>query len=173
MTTPDRPEIDIQLMREYLQSRAQDQAQVEQLRVATERLTSEVAGLNAALATYQAQIDKVRDTAVTKDEADEAHEQMLENLVALRLRIKRRANILFGISIVLILLACGVGAYVLHEQARQRHTACEQRNAGARAGLVFYDSQIAKLKAQPHYDPGLVDLLITARDLSQKSIVKC
>lgn len=165
-------EVDAALMREYLDSRAEDQRQLGQLEGATERLANEVSGLRQAMATYQGEIQRVRDNTVTKDDAVQSEKQMLENLVALRMRIKRRANALFAIAMVTLFAAIGVGAWVLKQQADERHHACVVRNNGAQAALPFYDHQIANLRAH-HSDPAVIALLQTARDASQKSIVKC
>lgn len=90
MSEQPQHEIDAALMREYLDSRAEDQRQLGQLEGATTRLASEVGGLREAMTTYESEISKVRESSVSKDDAFEARKQMLENLVQLRLRIRRR-----------------------------------------------------------------------------------
>lgn len=172
MSEQPQHEIDAALMREYLDSRAEDQRQLGQLEGATTRLASEVGGLREAMTTYESEISKVRESSVSKDDAFEARKQMLENLVQLRLRIRRRTNRLFAIAMLVLFAAIGVGVYVFHAQAEEHHSACLSRNRAARAALPFYDREIANLNDH-HSDPAVIDVLKVARVSAQHSIVKC
>lgn len=171
-TTSGEPPVDGDLIRRYLDHRDEDQRQLGQLEGATERLTEEVGGLRTALSTYKQEVDRIGSTTVKRTEYDKDVEQRLRDLVALRLRIRRRANIMFIIAISLLAVACGTFAYVLHYEAQQRRDACVTRNNGAKAALPFYDKQIANLERR-HSDPAVIGVLQAARLAAQKSIVHC
>ena len=165
-------------------------AQVAELRQATENLSQQVANLQGTIATVnqlqsgQQQIQQtqqeIQRKVVFKDAFDEAWRQN-----ASRLQQYGRTNRKMALASLLASLAivgC-VGGWLVTRQANvnhdqdhltaQRVAACETKNHVAQVGAGYLDGLITREKARPHPDSVLVDFLSGVREYELRSIVPC
>lgn len=153
-----------------------DREQIDHLTVATERLSEEVSGLRNALKTFATKGDVTNATESTTKQIDAAREKHLEELVALRLRIRRRTNRMFALTIALLVLAAGAVGYYNYTAHSTVHRLCEQRNKQAvetaQKTREYFAPKYEAEKSNPNVDPVLLSILQSLAN-SQPQTVGC
>lgn len=175
MTQPVEPTpSDFATLRRYIETREADQQQITHLSNATERLSDEVSGLQKALTMFATKGDVTKATEETQGEIDKAREKHLEELVALRLRIRKRTNRAFALTVVLLLLASGLLGYYTLSSHNTIHRLCQQRNAQsidtAAKTRAYFGPKYAAEKNNPNADPVLLTILQSLATTQPKTV---
>lgn len=165
---------DLEVIRRYLDARDTEITRLDRIESATERLTAEVGALTSALERYatKGQVDNIHEVLARHDRKFEARAQ---ELLAMRLRVRRRTNIMFGVTLVLVLLAGVTSAFFFQREAGLRRELCVDRNVAlidqARDTRAYFAPKLAEATAH-HSDPVLISIL---RELSnaEPKLVSC
>jgi hypothetical protein len=171
----DLTPIDLDLVRRFLHNREEDIERLARLEGATTGLSNEVHDLTSAVTTYATK-GQIQDIETILDEHADQFEKRAKALVALRLRIRRRTNVMFAITCVLLLVTSAFLWYSIAHYKSERQTACEQRNhllvVQNRQSREFFTPKLEQEQASPHADPVVVSIL-QALVASKPTLVKC
>jgi hypothetical protein len=180
MTEPKRRKddsalpIDLDLVRRYLESREEETKRLDRLEKATQRLSADTTSLSKALETYATQA-QVEDIESVLDRHDQKFEVRARELIAIRLRIRRRTNIMFAITVGLILLGTSTVGYFVHRETSQRKAICEDRNVQtmrtSERSREFFKPKVAEAE-KTGADPVLIDILKVLAQ-QQPNLVDC
>lgn len=172
---PDPTNIDLDLVRRFLRNRDEDVERLSRLEGATTRLSDEVHSLTSAVTTYATK-GQIHDIEAILAEHEEQFETRAKSLVTLRLRIRRRTNIMFALTCVLLIVTSAFLWYYVVHYNHERRTACEDRNrqiaVQTQKSRDFFTPKLEQEQANPHSDPVLVSIL-QALVASKPTLVKC
>lgn len=175
---PDDPtpvDLDVDLVRRFLSNRDADVEKLTLLQSATARLSEEVRALTEAVTTYATQ-GQIQDIEKTLADHETQFETRTKALVALRLRIRRRTNVMFAITCVLLILTSALLWYYVANYQHDRQAACEERNhqliVQNQQSRAYFVPKLAEEKANPHADPVLTSILETLAS-SKPTLIKC
>src|SRR5256885_14377078 len=165
--------VDMDLIRRYVDGREAEQERLARLETATENLTDETAGLTSALESYAGQIKSI-ESVLTDHETQ--FEERAKSLVKLRLRIRRRTNVMFAVTVTLAIVMSGLLLYYVVHNNHMRRDACHQRNRDivvqTQKSHEFFAPKLIQEQANPHADPVLVSILQSIVS-SKPTLVKC
>lgn len=156
--------MDLDVVRRFLRNREADAERLGRLESATQRLSEETASLTTALNTYATQ-GQIQDIENVLSDHESRFEQRSKSLIALRLRIRRRTNVMFAITLVLLALTTFVLVHYIHSLNAERHRLCVQRNHDAvvrsQQTRAYFGPKLAQEQSNPNADPVLVSILQT------------
>lgn len=165
--------MDLDVVRRFLRNREEDARRLQRLENATRRLSEETANLTGALNTYATQ-GQIEDIEEVLSEHDKQFETRAKALIALRLRIRRRTNVMFAVTLLLLAVTTFALVHYIHATNVERHRLCQQRNhdlveqsAKTRA---FFAPKLAQERANPNADPVLVSILQTLANSKPQTI---
>jgi hypothetical protein len=172
---PDPTNIDLDLVRRFLRNRDRDIERLARLEDATTRLSDEVHALTGAVTTYATQ-GQIHDIEEILTEHEGQFESRAKALITLRLRIRRRTNVMFAITCVLLLVTSAFLWYYVVHNTNDRRAACRDRNhevvMQSQQTRDFFTPKLAQEQANPHADPVLVSIL-RALVASKPTLVAC